>query len=192
MNDSLRTVWWLVLLRGIAAVLFGLAAFFVPSGTLAVLFILFGVFLLVDAVLLVVGAFLRRRDDERWWVGILQALVVAGIAVLFFVLPQAFASTVLWLFGLLLVIAGIVQVVQGVQLRKQIHGEWLMIIGGVLWAVVGIAFMAEPLYAGVAFVWAVGIWALVSGIMSLVLAFRIRSAAKELGSGYPGGPGATA
>ncbi len=191
MNDSLATLWWLVLIRGIAAILFGLVAFFVPSGTLAVLFVFFGVFLLIDAVLLTIGAFMRRKDDDRWWVGILQALVVLGLAILFFVLPETFAKTVLWLFGALLLIAGIVQIVQGIQLRKQIEGEWLFILGGVLWVLVGIAFMAEPLYAGVAFVWAVGIWAVVSGIMSIVLAMRIRGVAGDRGS-YGGGPGTTA
>jgi uncharacterized membrane protein HdeD (DUF308 family) len=184
-GDSLVTLWWLVLIRGIAAILFGLAAVLFSRATLAVLFILFGALLVVDGIALVIGAFLRRRDDERWWMGLVQAAVAFGIAALFFMLPESFAKTVLWLFGILLVVAGIVQVVQGIQLRKQIEGEWLLILGGVLWAVIGIAFMAQPLYAGVAFVWAVGIWAVVSGVMSIVLAFRIRSAAKDSAGGGP-------
>jgi uncharacterized membrane protein HdeD (DUF308 family) len=184
-GDSLVTMWWLVLIRGIAAILFGLAAVFLSQATLAVLFILFGALLVVDGIALVIGALLRRRDDERWWVGLVQAAVAFGIAALFFTLPESFAKTVLWLFGILLVVAGIVQVVQGLELRKRIKGEWLLVIGGVLWAAIGLAFMARPLYAGVAFVWAVGIWAFVSGITSIVLAFRIRSAAKDAGGGGP-------
>ena len=75
--------WWALLLRGIAAVLFGLAALLWPGLTLYVLIIFFGAYALVDGVLAIVAG-IRGTEGRRWLLlseGILG--VLAGLIAFF-------------------------------------------------------------------------------------------------------------
>ena len=77
MLTQLARNWWVLALRGVAAILFGVLAFIWPSLTVAALVILFGAYALVDGVFAIVGAVQHRHEHDRWWVLLLEG--IAGL-----------------------------------------------------------------------------------------------------------------
>ena len=65
--NTLSRYWWMLLLRGVAWVLFGLAVMFQPGISLVTLTLMFGVFALIDGVGHIVSAIGGRQDSRSWW-----------------------------------------------------------------------------------------------------------------------------
>jgi uncharacterized membrane protein HdeD (DUF308 family) len=167
--------WWVFAIRGIAAILFGVLAFVWPGLTLVVLVALFAAYAFVDGIALLVS--LIRGDPQArrhaWSVGIMGALgVVAGIVA--FVLPGLTALSLLYVVAFWSVALGVFQVIAAIRLRREIEGELWMAIGGVLAIAFGIYLVALPGAGLLSLIWLVGLWAVVFGISSLVLAWRLR------------------
>jgi uncharacterized membrane protein HdeD (DUF308 family) len=137
--------WWLVLLRGIAAIAFGILAFFWPGIALVTLVYLWGTYAIVDGVLALAAAIAGMGGEivPRWW------LVLVGIAgilagVLAFVWPDITAQVLLALIAAWAIMIGVLQIVGAIQLRKEIEGEWLLGLSGLLWILFGVALVAQP------------------------------------------------
>lgn len=162
--------WWALLIRGIAAVLFAILAFVWPGLTVAALVLLWGAYAIVDGIFAVVwGA------RSRWWsllmLGILG--VVAGLVALF--MPGMTALILLMFIAAWAVVRGILEIAAAIRLRREITGEWLLILAGLLSVAFGILLMLFPGAGAIAVVWLIALWALVSGILFISLAFRVRS-----------------
>jgi len=174
---ALGRYWWTFLLRGILAILFGAASFLQPGITLFVLVAFFGAWALVDGVLAVIGAFRARGTNERWWALLLIGLAGIAIGVITFVSP---AST---LFGLQAVVAawsiaiGVFAIVAAIRLREMIEGEWVLGLWGVLSILFGLFVVMYPLASAIAMVWMLGGYAILFGILLIVLAFRLKGEA---------------
>ncbi len=168
--------WWVFAVRGVAAVLFGTMALAWPNVTLAVLVILFGAYALVDGIALLVslarGDVLARR--HAWAFGIMGILGIAAAIVTFF-WPGLTALSLLYVVAAWAVAMGVFQVVAAVALRREIEGELWMGVGGILSVVFGILLIASPGAGLLALVWIVGFWAIVFGVTSLGLAYRLHS-----------------
>ena len=76
--DTLARNWWLVLLRGIAGIIFGLVTFVAPDISLAALVLVFGAYAFADGALAIISAIRWRGESDRWWVLLLEGL--AGVA----------------------------------------------------------------------------------------------------------------
>jgi uncharacterized membrane protein HdeD (DUF308 family) len=164
--------WWALLLRGVAAVLFGLVALSWPELTLFVLIVLFGVYALADGVLAVVGG-IRGSEGRRWLLmaeGMLSSL--AGLAVLFW--PGMTAQVLLYVISAWAILTGLLKVGMAIAFRRQIENEWLMASSGVLSLVFGIVLGVFPIVGLLSLVWLVGIYALILGAALVVLGFRAR------------------
>ena len=128
--DDLARHWWVIALRGLAAVLFGVLAFVWPGMTLAVLVVLFGAYALVDGILAIVVA-VRGGTDHRLFMGLEGVVgVLAGLAT--FVFPGLTALVLLYIIAFWAVLTGVLEVVAAVRLRRAITNEWGLIIGGIL------------------------------------------------------------
>jgi uncharacterized membrane protein HdeD (DUF308 family) len=174
--------WWLFAIRGIAAIAFGVIAFVWPSVTVVVLVALFGAYALVDGVSLLVSLVRGDRDARRhgWAVGVMGVLgVVAGIVT--FLLPGWTALSLVYLVGFWSIAVGVFQVIAAIRLRREIEGELWMALGGVLAILFGLYIVVFPGAGLLSLIWLVGIFAVVFGIASLVLAWRLRA----LSSGQP-------
>ena len=137
--DELARHWWVMAVRGLAAVVFGLLAFAWPGMTLAVLVLLFGAYALVDGVLAIVVA-LRGGTDHRLFMGLEGVVgVLAGLAA--FVFPGLTALVLLYIIAFWAVLTGVLEVVAAVRLRRVISNEWGLIIGGVLSVLFGIVLI---------------------------------------------------
>ena len=173
--------WWVFAIRGIAALVFGILAFIRPEATLTVLVVLFGAYVLVDGVSLLValarGDKLARRHG--WAVAIMGVLgIVVGLVT--FVWPDLTALSLLYLVAFWAITTGTFQVIAAIQLRREIDNEFWMALGGVASIVFGVLLVASPGAGLISLVWLVGLWSVVFGVSSLGLAYRLHEVDADL------------
>ena len=173
-SPGLAPSWWALALRGLAAVLFGLAALFWPGLVLAVLIVLFGAYALVDGVLALIAAFRSSGRGARR--GLL--LIEGGIGILFGLValfwPALTALALLYLFAFWAILGGITRIVMAIMLRREIENEWSIGLSGVLYVILGIVLILLPGAGLLAYTWLIGLFALAVGIMLIFYAFRVR------------------
>lgn len=177
MLDQLARHWWALALRGALAILFGVIAFLLPGITLYVLVLFFGAYALLDGICALVAAFRFGSRDERWWPLVIEGVcgIVAGV--LTFLWPSITAVALIYLIAVWAILTGILEIAAAVHLRKVIEGEWLLGLTGVLSVLLGIFLILMPGAGLLAWIWMVGAYALLFGILLLVLAFRLRGLA---------------
>jgi uncharacterized membrane protein HdeD (DUF308 family) len=173
MVDALAKNWWLLLLRGIAAIIFGVLAFAWPDITLLTLILFYGAFALVDGVLAVVAAITGGAPAPRWWLAIIGLLGIAA-GLLTFLKPGLTALVLLFFIAGWAIATGMFQIVGAIQLRKEIDNEWLLILGGVISVLFGIGMMLAPGAGALALVWVIGTYAVIIGGLLVALAFRLK------------------
>jgi uncharacterized membrane protein HdeD (DUF308 family) len=167
--------WWVLLIRGILAVLFGIMAFALPGLTLVTLVLLYGVYALADGLTaLWVGG--RARAWSFVLVGVLGVLV----GIFTFISPGITAIALLYLIAVWAIVRGIFEIMTAIQLRKEINNEWVLIIGGILSIIFGVVLVANPAAGALALIWIIGVYALIFGLMMIVLAFRVRGLPQRL------------
>jgi len=174
MTTVLTRNWWALALRGIFAILFGLAAFVIPGITLAVLVALFGAYAVVDGVLAIVAGVRAAERHERWWSLVLKGLAGIVAGVLAFIWPALTALALLYLIAGWAIVTGVLEIVAAVHLHRA-HGEWLLILNGVLSILFGLFAIVWPGAGVLTLLWMIGVYAIVFGAVLLVLAFRLRN-----------------
>ena len=169
---TMSGTWWAMVLRGIAAVLFGLAALFWPGLTLFVLLVCFGVYALVDGLLAIVAG-ISASGGRRWLLLAEGTLgLLAGLVVLFW--PGTMALVLVYVISAWAIFTGLLKVLIAVAFRREIENGWPMILGGLLSVLFGIILGAMPGAGLVTLVWLVGIYALILGVALVVLGFLDR------------------
>lgn len=165
--------WWALLFRGIAAVLFGLAAIFLPGKTLFVLIVLYGAFALVDGAFAIVAG-IRAGNGSRRWLLLAEGVfsVLAGLIVLAW--PGISALFMLYVIAFWAIFNGILRIVEAISLRREIDNEWTMALSGVLSVVLGVILVVLPGAGLLSLIWLIGVFALGVGATLIVLAFRVR------------------
>src|SRR5262245_39674851 len=166
--------WWLVLLRGIAGIIFGILAFAWPGVTLFALVILYGAYALVDGIIALIAAFTGgAKPVPTWW---LIVVGLAGIAagILTFMWPGITAFVLIVFIGAWSIVHGIFEIVGAIKLRKEIDNEWWLILAGALSVLFGILVLAMPGAGALALIWVIGAYSIVFGILLVGLSFRLR------------------
>lgn len=178
-TNFLARNWWLLLVRGIAAILFGIAAFAWPGLTAAVLVLLFGAYVLVDGIFGIVDSIRYRDRLERWWLWLLDGLLGVGVGALTLFMPGISAFVLLMFIAGWAIAGGILRIIAAIHLRREIEGEWLLALGGVLSILFGGLLVGMPGAGIVSLVWLIGLWAVIFGLVFIVLAFRLRKAGED-------------
>lgn len=172
--EHMHKEWGWIALRGVCALIFGVLALVLPGVTLAVLVLLWGSYALVDGVLaLVAGARIREHGKPLWpliAVGVVG--IAAGIATFFW--PGVTALTLIFIIGIWAIAIGLFQIIAAVRLRKQIQGEWLHALSGLLSIVFGLVVVLRPGAGAIALAWLIGWFAICFGVILLALAFKLR------------------
>ncbi len=173
--DAFTKNWWVLLIRGILAVLFGVMAFTLPDLTLVTLVLLYGVYALADGLTAIwVGG-----QARAWWFVLLGILGVV-VGVFTFIYPGITAVALLYLIAAWAIVRGVFEIVTAIQLRKEISNEWMLIIAGILSVLFGVALVAKPAAGALAVVWIIGAYAFIFGLVMIVLAFRLRGLSGRL------------
>ena len=176
---ALTRHWWVFLVRGLVAIAFGLVAFFYPVATLFTFILFYAVFSIVDGLFALVSA-VRGREGmgARWWLALIGVLgVVAGVAA--YLWPGLTALALLTLIGIWALVYGVVEIVGAIRLRKEIDNEWLLLSHGILAALFGLIVLARPSAGALALIWLIASFALASGVVLIILSFRLKSLASK-------------
>jgi len=167
--------WWALLIRGMAAVIFGLAALLWPGPTLYVLIIFFGAYALVDGLFAIAAGIRGGTAARRRWLLLAEGGlgVVAGLVTFFY--PGMTALVLLYVIAFWAIFTGILKIATAISLRREIENEWLMGLSGVVSVLFGIILAVLPGVGLLSLVWLIGIYAIVFGVAQIALGFRVRS-----------------
>ena len=176
---AMAKAWWLVLLRGIASIVFGVLAFAWPGLTLVTLVLFYGAFALVDGVIALVAAFTGgAKPLPTWWLVVIGLLgIAAGIVT--FVMPGITAILLVLFMGVWALVHGIFEIIGAIQLRKEIDNEWMLILSGVVSVLFGVIVLIAPGAGALGLIWAIAAYSIVFGISFVALAFRLKGHSHE-------------
>ncbi len=172
--EHMHKEWGWIALRGLCALIFGLLALVMPAATLAVLVLLWGAYALVDGVLALVAGVRMREHGKPLWPLIIVGLVGIAAGIVTFFWPGVTALTLIFIIGSWAIAIGVFQVMAAIRLRKQIQGEWVHALSGLLSIVFGLLVVLRPGAGAIALTWLIGWFAICFGVLLLVVAFRLR------------------
>ena len=180
LGKLLSRYWWVLLLRGILAILFGVAAYAWPGLTLATLVLFFAAWVFVDGIFDVFHAFSGRKDDESWWLLLLEGLLGIVFGVITFQAPQVTTLVLLLYIAFWAMATGVLRIVMAVRLRNEIEGEWWMAVCGAASVLFGMIMLARPGAGALAVLLFIAAWSILVGILMVLLAFKARGFGRAL------------
>ena len=174
LGRELSRNWWVLLLRGVAAIIFGVLAFIWPGHSLLALTLLWGAYAVADGVLSLSGAFRgETRWGSRWWLGLVGvAGIIAGVGTFFY--PGMTALVLLTFIAVWAIVIGVLEVAGAIRLRKEIRNEWLLILNGLIAIAFGVYLLVRPGQGALTLIWVIGAYAIISGLVSVAFAFRVK------------------
>ncbi len=191
--DAMSTVlarnWWLVALRGLLSILFGVVALIAPGVTMLTLVLFFAAYMLVDGVMSIVSAIRQAQRDERWGLMLVSGLlsVVAGIAA--FLLPGAAIWAAIYLLAFWALVSGSLMLASALSLHRHYGRGWL-VFGGIASLLFGVALLINPGMSALLLTWWLAGYAIAFGAFLVILAVSLRSrfheAGRPLSSGHIG------
>ena len=174
MLDLLARNWWLLVIRGIAAIIFGILAFVWPGITLVALVIMFGAYIFVDGIFALIAAITGNKSGQQWWMLLLEGVLGILTGIITFIFPAMTGFVLLYLIAGWAVATGVLEIIAAVRLRKELSNEWLLAISGVVSILFGLMIVFWPAEGAIAIAWILGTYALIFGALMLMLAFRLR------------------
>jgi uncharacterized membrane protein HdeD (DUF308 family) len=189
--DVLGKNWWAILIRGVAAIVFGILAFIWPGETLIILIALFGAYAFVDGIFSIVAAARAAEHHTHWVALLLEGILGIIIGVITFFHPALAAVALLYLIAAWAIVTGVLEIFAATRLRRELAGDLLLVLAGVASIVFGVLLAIFPGAGLITVVWLLGIYAIVFGVLLLALAFRLRewhqtgSGGKQPGAAEP-------
>lgn len=174
-KNYLSSLWWIFTIQGIAAILFGIAMVFWPGISLVTFVYLFGVWLLVGGVLGMIQSLLSIGKGKGWVLSLLLGLVQLGVGVYLLRNPQVAFGLLILLVGFMLVLTAIIGIVSALADNEATStSKTLSIIAGLVAGAAGIYMFFQPVASGVAFVWVIGLFALINGPIWIAMSLDIK------------------
>ncbi|VTU16493.1 HdeD family acid-resistance protein [Variovorax sp. RA8] len=170
---------WMLILRGAAAILFGVLAVAWPGLTLILFVAMFAAYALVGGFASVVAAFARRRSDRQWWLPLMLGIVSVAAGVYALVYPALSALVLVLVMGFNAVLTGALDIALAIRLRRVLRGRWPLVLSGIVSLLFGALVLAAPGPGALAMVWLISLHAVVTGVLLLSLGLRIRRAAHD-------------
>jgi uncharacterized membrane protein HdeD (DUF308 family) len=174
--------WRLLLIRGLAAIAFGLLTWGRPAISLTALVLLFAAYALVDGVLAIWAAVAGHGEEEYWWLLLLGGFISVGVGVLALTHPDLTALALLFYIAIWAVATGLLEIIAAIRIRKEVHGEWRLILAGLFSVAFGAFLMARPDAGALTVLWLIAAYAVAFGIVLVLLAFKARSFGRQLAS----------
>jgi uncharacterized membrane protein HdeD (DUF308 family) len=178
--DNLTRNWWLLLLRGLAAIAFAVMTWIWPGLTIAVFVLLFGAFAFADGVLGIWGAITGPKGDRNRWLLLLWGIVGLAAGALAILAPGLVAASFVFLIAGWAILTGVLQIVAAIRLREAIEGEWVLIVAGLASIAFGVILGLRPAAGAVALSWLVAGYAFLFGVLLIVLSLKVKGARKRV------------
>jgi uncharacterized membrane protein HdeD (DUF308 family) len=174
LSEVLADSWWAVGLRGLLGILFGLICLLTPGIAVGAFVILFSAYMLVDGVFAIISGIKAARNGERWGLLILEGIVDIAAGVIAFLWPLITLVALTWLIAIWAIVSGALMLGAAFTLNID-HGRWWLALGGIASIIFGILLVIEPLVGAVVLTMWIGAYALVFGVVLLILAFQLHS-----------------
>jgi uncharacterized membrane protein HdeD (DUF308 family) len=178
-----KRTWWVFLVGGIAAVVFGLLAFAKPVAAWFVVATFFAAAILVDGVFNVTGA-IQNRDKDGWWIMLLMGalgVLVGGYGLLN---PVVSMIAFIYLVAFEAIMLGVFLGMLGYKVRASTQREWMLYLAGAFSVLFGIVIIANPVIGKLSVMTIIATWAIVIGVLKIMFAFRVRSLPDRVASRF--------
>ena len=172
--DTLSANWSFVVVRGVAATVFGMLTLFSPGLTLAALILLFGAYALADGIVAIAIA-LRRRTEEQWWMLLLAGVAGIIVGLIALTMPGLTAVVLIYVIAVRAILVGALEITAAVRLRKVIEREWMMALGGIASILFGVLILGFPVSGALAVLLWIGTFSIIIGAALIGLGFRLRA-----------------
>jgi uncharacterized membrane protein HdeD (DUF308 family) len=175
MIEALKRYWWVPVIRGISGIVFGIIAFAYPGIALATLVLLFGAWVLIDGVFRIVGATAGRASDPDWGFHLIIGILGIVVGILTFRAPRITALALIIYVAAWALMIGAAEIALAVKLRREIKGEWFLILMGLASIVFAVLLLWNPGPGALALLWLIASYAIVFGVLAIFFGFRLRS-----------------
>lgn len=174
--------WWVLLLKGVLLVMFGLLAFISPGITLTTLVIWFSIYMMIDGAFSIFGVISNWKTEEDKWLLLAEGAIGLILGFLIYRSPGTFVSFIAFIISFWSIFLGIARIAMAIQLRKEIQGEGWLILMGLLSIIFGIIVFTQPAVGIATLMWMIGLFALLIGFLLILLSFKLRKAGKNIGN----------
>ena len=180
---GLASRWGWVVCRGVIAILFGLVAFARPGAMAFSMVLLFGCFAFAAGIATIVAAARSGRAGDSWGALLVEGLLGIAVGAVALLWPASTALAFVWLIGAWAIASGALELYSAVRLRKVVEHEWALGLAGLVSIAFGLLMLYRPIAGDMAVVWWLGAYAMISGLLMVVLGFRLRSFQRTLRGG---------
>jgi uncharacterized membrane protein HdeD (DUF308 family) len=174
LSEVLAQAWWVVGLRGILGIIFGLICLLTPGIAVQVFVILFAAYMLVDGVFAIISGIRAARNGERWGLLLLEGIVDLAAGAVAVLWPAITLVALIWVIAIWAIASGVLMLGAAFGLNID-HGRWWLALGGIASIIFGVLLVIEPLIGAVVLTMWIGAYAIVFGGVLLVLAFQLHS-----------------
>lgn len=175
--------WWLLVLRGVLLIIFGIIALINPGVTFAVLLIWFSAYLIIDSVFTLISVFRNWQTQEDKWLMVLEGVLGIILGILIYRSPETYAVFTVLLMAFWAIFAGVTRIGLAIQLRKEIEGEWWLALSGVLSILFGIIIIGRPAIGISTLIFFIAIFAILIGAALIMLGLRVRKLKDKVATG---------
>ena len=173
--QTLKHHWWVPVLRGVAAIIFGIIAFTHPVMAATTLVLFFGAWVLIDGIFRVVSVIRHRDSDQDWGFNLVIGILGIIVGLLTFHAPGVTALALVIYIAAWALMVGATEIVLAIKLRREIKGEWFMILMGLTSIIFAGLLLWNPLAGAAALIWIIAWYAVIVGVLAVIFGFRLRS-----------------
>src|SRR5205814_10281768 len=173
--ETLKRHWWVPVLRGVAAIIFGVIAFTHPLMAAATLVLFFGAWVLIDGIFRIVGAIGHRDSDPDWGFNLIIGILGVIVGLLTFHAPAITALALVIYIAAWALMIGATEIALAIKMRREIKGEWFLILMGLASIIFAGLLLWNPLAGAASPIWIIGWYAVIMGGVASSFGFRLRS-----------------
>lgn len=177
--NSLSRQWGVLLSRGIAALLFAVALLVLPvEESIETLVFLFAIFVFIDGALQLITAVKERKHKQNWFILLLWGLVGIFAGIFTFYAPALTTIALVFYIAIWAIVKGVMEMFAAIRLRKEVAGEWLLILSGIISILFGALLLANPAAGAVAIVWIITFYAALFGLLFITFSLKLKKMKK--------------
>jgi uncharacterized membrane protein HdeD (DUF308 family) len=175
MKMNLKKNWWVLLINGLIAVLFGALAVFATNEMLESIQIYFGLLIVIGGLMLLFGAYDKYKKDRSFSIMLTEGIVSVLLGALIMLFPEQSLRIFLIFIGIWAVLLGLFKIFIAISIRDMDSFKYVLIIGGILLFGIGLLLLLDPTYVAGAVLKIIGAVFVVLGMILIYYSFMVRS-----------------